>query len=177
MKNRKIVIVAFLLIAALCLGIGYAVEVSDDLAINGNVSYDLAEVQETFDANVHFANEEVDGGVTVTYEDEYDTLNITMDNTVFTQVGDSTVITVDVVNESLEMDATINVDTPAVVEAYANFFKVEVTAAPTTVAAGGSAQYEITVTMIDWPKYANGDDMELTEVDLFSIALNATYAG
>ena len=175
MKNRKIVIVAFLLIASFCLSIGYAVSLQDDLDVNGNVSYDMDEVQDTFDANVRFTNPVAENGVTCTLEDEDDTLVISMDNTVFTQKGDSTVIKVDIENESLEMDAAVTVDAPVVVPELRTFFTVEVTNAPATVAAGGTATYEITVTMVEWPSDVNGD-LELTNADLFSIALEASYA-
>ena len=54
MKNRKIVVVAFLLIAMLLLGIGYAA-LTDTLTINGDLKADTSVSQGEFDADIYFS--------------------------------------------------------------------------------------------------------------------------
>ena len=54
MKNRKIVIGAFLLIATLLLGVGYAA-LTTTLTIIGNAHIDMAQAGDNFDARVYFS--------------------------------------------------------------------------------------------------------------------------
>ena len=58
MKNRKTVIVAFLLVAALILSVGYAA-LSDSLTIIGNAHIDIAQAENNYDAKVRFTAAEV----------------------------------------------------------------------------------------------------------------------
>jgi len=53
MKNRRITIVAFLLIAALTLGFGYAA-VTNVLDIQGSTSVSITAAEEEFNKNVYF---------------------------------------------------------------------------------------------------------------------------
>ena len=53
MKKRRIVIVAFVLVAAIALGIGYA-ELTDTLTVIGNAAIDMNAAGTTFDTNVKF---------------------------------------------------------------------------------------------------------------------------
>lgn len=72
MKNRKTVVVAFLLIAVMLLGVGFAA-LTDTLTLIGNATIDMKQAENNFDAKVYFSaakvvsspNPEVDqvGGV------------------------------------------------------------------------------------------------------------------
>lgn len=66
MKNRKTVIVAFLLVAAMLLGVGYAA-LSDDLYVNGTLKLDADKLADTYDKEVYFtdANKETTGTTNV----------------------------------------------------------------------------------------------------------------
>ena len=57
MKNRKIVVVAFLLIAVLLLGVGYAA-LTDTLTIIGNAHIDVDTANATFDERIKFVDSE-----------------------------------------------------------------------------------------------------------------------
>ena len=61
MKNRRNVVVAFLLVAVLLLGVGYAA-LTDTLTIIGNAHIDMGEAQNTFDEKVYFSASEVVAG-------------------------------------------------------------------------------------------------------------------
>ena len=54
MKNRRITLAAFLLIAVLVMGIGFAA-VTDNLEINGEASANTTEATKDFDADVYFS--------------------------------------------------------------------------------------------------------------------------
>lgn len=54
MKNRKFVVVAFLLVAVMLLGVGYAA-LTDTLTIIGNAHIDLDEANRTFDERIYFS--------------------------------------------------------------------------------------------------------------------------
>ena len=54
MKNRKFVVVAFLLVAVMLLGVGYAA-LTDTLIIIGNAHIDLDTANKTFDEKVYFS--------------------------------------------------------------------------------------------------------------------------
>ena len=54
MKNRKIVVVAFLLVATMLLGVGYAA-LTDTLTITGALKTDTTVAMDEFDADVYFS--------------------------------------------------------------------------------------------------------------------------
>ncbi|MBQ7380768.1 MAG: hypothetical protein IJW69_01650 [Clostridia bacterium] len=54
MRNRKITLVAFMLVAVLMLGIGYAA-LTDTLTIIGNAHIDYTKTEEAFDGSVYFS--------------------------------------------------------------------------------------------------------------------------
>lgn len=58
MKNRKIVVVAFLLISVMLLGVGYAA-LTDTLEIEGSVKADTSVSQTDFDDDVYFSGTSV----------------------------------------------------------------------------------------------------------------------
>ncbi len=55
MKNKKKVVVAFLLVAVLLLGVGYAA-LTDTLTIIGNAHIDVDTANKTFDEKIYFSN-------------------------------------------------------------------------------------------------------------------------
>ena len=58
MKNRKIIVVAFLLISVMLMGVGYAA-LTDELGIEGSVQADTSVSQTEFDDDVYFSNTSV----------------------------------------------------------------------------------------------------------------------
>ncbi len=54
MKNRKTVVVAFLLVAVMLLGVGYAA-LTDTLTIIGNAHIDIGTANNTFDEKIYFS--------------------------------------------------------------------------------------------------------------------------
>ena len=54
MKNRKIVVVAFLLIAVLLLGVGYAA-LTDTLDITGSADVNVSDLEKEFEEDIYFS--------------------------------------------------------------------------------------------------------------------------
>lgn len=111
MKNRKTVVVAFLLVAVMLLGVGYAA-LTDTLTIIGNAHIDMGQVETTFDANVKFVGAEATSstgtGTTA------DVASFTADDATFTAnklatVGQMSVFTFTIQNDG-NVDAVISVN-------------------------------------------------------------------
>ena len=167
MKNRRNAIIAFLLVAVLCLGIGYAGVVSDTLTVAGTLNASADVVDDEFMANVYFkddaavdttastgtvgtdgANVTLTRGADATSE-ENDQLTIEVSNLVFTGVGDTVVVTVSVVNANTAQAAKVTIGswTDAT-----GVFTVEVTdSGSDEIAASGEAEYTVTITMEKLP--------------------------
>ena len=122
MKNRKKVVVALLLVAVLCLGVGYAA-LTDNLLVNGNVSVKKnADAEEQFAKDVYFS-----GTPTVTYNttgtssgvtavignesaadtDANDLLTITVPDTVLVAAGDKLTVKATITNDSADYRANV----------------------------------------------------------------------
>ena len=110
MKNRKFVVVAFLLVAVMLLGVGYAA-LTDTLTIIGNAHIDVDTANKTFDEKVYFSAAEATSttgtGATA------DVASCTTDDATFTAnklavVGEKSVFTFTIKNES-NVDAVISV--------------------------------------------------------------------
>ena len=110
MKNKKKVVVAFLLVAVMLLGVGYAA-LTDTLTIIGNAHIDIDTANKTFDEKVYFSAAEATSstgtGTTA------DTASYTADDATFTAnklatVGQKSVFTFTITNDS-NVDAIISV--------------------------------------------------------------------
>ena len=120
MKNRKIVVVAFTLIAVLLLGVGYAA-VTDDLSITATVKTNLQQIQSDFQDDVRFLDgsakiitDETNGGdatalhratAYIDVNSDYDDAVITVTN--FTEGGQTVQAMFTIVNYSTEFVAEI----------------------------------------------------------------------
>lgn len=108
MKNRRTVVVAFLMVAVLLLGVGYAA-LTDTLTIIGNAHIDIVAAENTFDEKIYFsAHEATSSTGTGTVAD---TANHTADDATFTAnklalVNEESVFTFTIKNDS-NVDATV----------------------------------------------------------------------
>ena len=112
MKNRKIVVVAFLLIAVLLLGVGYAA-LTDTLTIIGNAHIDVDTANKTFDERIYFSAAEATS--TTGTGTTADTASFTADDATYTATklavkGEQSVFTFTITNVS-NVDAEITVNT------------------------------------------------------------------
>ena len=173
MKNRRNMIVAFLVCACLIVGVGYAA-LTDTLNINGTATISADAATEEFDEDVYFQSAvNNDGTATVELvegtgdsEDKADGATITIENTIGV-LGDTSVSTFTVMNEA-NSAVTITV---AANNTNPNF---RVTADQTTynIPAGESIEVVVTVTLlvtVDADTPISGES--------FSIGFTATSAG
>ena len=121
MRNRKVIVTAFLLVAIMLLGVGYAA-VSDILDLTGTSEVNQSAAEEAFNHDVHFSG--VKNGDTDTFTESYSdpsgmyTARVNSDNNdkaSFTisglkGAGDTATITFRVVNEG-DLDAVVSVKT------------------------------------------------------------------
>ena len=110
MKNRKIVVVAFLVLAAMLLGVGYAA-LTDTLTIIGNAHIDIDVANKTFDERIYFSASEATS--TTGTGSTADTASHTADDATFTAnklaiKGEQSVFTFTITNDS-NVDAAISV--------------------------------------------------------------------
>ncbi len=143
MKNRRNVVIALLLIAVLCVGIGYAA-LNDTINFTGKISY-------TPDFDIVWGTAtDPDSILTNSEGTDTDTFTVSMDTTEWV-VGETKTFTVTVKNASrydAENVAVQALTTTAVEDNYT--VTAEVTGAD-TIAVGGTTTVTVTVTMDSYP--------------------------
>ncbi len=163
MLKRNKVLAVFMLVAVLCMSIGFAA-ISDTLTVNGSMSLNLGEdgpLNQEFDEKVYFTNPmTITANVTKSeISTDKDTYTFTIAPAAFAKVGDSVTITVGVKNDNTA-DAALTVS--AVSEgALADFIAVTPTI-DSTVAAGGSETLTIVVTLNVLPEDTTASDISFT---------------
>lgn len=111
MKNRKFIVVAFLLVAVMLLGVGYAA-LTDTLTIIGNAHIDVDTANKTFDDKVYFSDSAASSSTGT--GTSADVASHTADDATFTAnrlatVGQKSVFTFTITNDS-NVDAIISVN-------------------------------------------------------------------
>ena len=157
MKNRRLVIGAFLMVAVLSLGVGFAA-LSDTLSVGGTASYSPEAAVEEFNADVYFVSPAVDTSSTCEKtesiqvaveadgEDANDKLTITVGEDAFTSAGQVAVIKVTVQNDSTDA-VSVSLDAEAAnTTDIQGVFAIEVTGVD-AIDAGGEGVVTITITL------------------------------
>lgn len=158
MKNRKNVVVALLLVAVLCMGIGFAA-LSDELTIGGTVSVGTSGASTAWDNAVKFiATTALTGTHTGTahtpaISDNGDTITATIDNTWLKVKGDTVSFTATVINSHTEYDALIKSLTASITGDNTEYFKIAVSglADNDVVTANESKVFTVTITLEKTP--------------------------
>ena len=181
MKQRRTVIVCFLLVATLLLGVGYAAAATDTLTINGAASVAAGAVANAIDEDVYFSavsplpeegeDEYVDPTTGVIIHAHLDSIakpdmaSFRLSN--FTAADQSVQITYTVTNAGTQGNA-VKV-TPTVTGA-GDYFTVTTSwdSAPGEIAASQTANVVVTVTLDTMPA-------EGVEVNTITVSLSAEY--
>ena len=152
MKNRRNVVVAFLVVAVMLLGIGYAA-LTDVLDITGSVDVNQSAAEEAFNEDIYFsaavANQE--GNTASVNADNNDKASFTVKT--FKGKGDVATFTFTIKNDG-DVDANV---TPKLNATLGNtnpeYFTIESDWDGDTkvLAAGQSITYTLTITMIKTP--------------------------
>ncbi len=149
MKNRRIVVVALMLVAVICVGVGYAT-LSDTINFTGKVSY-------TPDFQIVWGEATyADGLLTDVSGTDTDTFTVSMDTTEWT-VGESKTFTVDVKNNSRYAAENVQVKGLNFDALGGNYTVTAAVTGATTIAVGGTTTVTVTVTMTNYPEDAVSD--------------------
>lgn len=183
MKNRRKIVIAFMLCAVMLLGVGYAA-VSDALDISGTAEINSGNVQSAFDTKVHFSAAVANTYNTGTNPDKAwvsteddDLAHFASYN--LAEIGNFTTFTFTIQNDS---DLTVSVmpvltyagDEAAQATAKEYFdvysdWKVDGEVKPKEIEAGKSETYTVTVKLKKTPALAKGSLLSST----FNIKLEA----
>lgn len=177
MKNRKTVIVAFLLVAALLLGVGYAA-VTNVLDIQGSVNVSQEAAEKEFNEDVYFEGVVVDGAPVQTVEAAANkgyTANINANNndkaqftvTSIQSTGDEQAITYRIKNESEHpVDVSLKTSTSTNDKFSISYYFETVGTTTTTIASNSTVDVTVVVSL--------DDQLDGADSSSFIIELNAT---
>ena len=171
MKNRKIVVVAFLLIAVLLLGVGYAA-LTDTLDITGTADADLGALNSEFDKEIYFSKAVANqsGNTASVNADNDDKASFSAKSMV---KGTPATFTFTIQNDSEhevvvtpKLNATMGNTEPDIYKISSDWG-----GASKTIAAGGSITYTVTVELV-------GDPIEAISgsflIELVAVATSTT---
>ena len=159
MKNRKNLIIAFVIAALLVIGVGYAA-LEDSVTINGTVGT----VQNKLDINVEQKSFTGTDGVTASTTGEDDTLTTTVEG--LTAVGDTITITYTITHDSSEEDITAYLTYTPIAED-TTYFDYTFVQGADSLDYNGTTTMTLTVTLL---KTIDVEDLSGT----FTITVNAT---
>lgn len=145
MKQRKTVIVAFLLAAVLLLGVGYAA-LTDQLTLSGTAGVLVTDAAQDFDADIYFSKVISGTGCTAEILADPDTGKITVTSGALKAAGNEVIATYTIKSES---DLDVTVKQPAITNNNTEHFEV-VTSwnGDQTLAAGSTIDVTVTVKLI-----------------------------
>lgn len=150
MKNRRFVIGAFLLVAVLCLGVGFAT-LQQTLSVTGSLSFDTQLANDAFDEDVYFTGTpsvvgtatDLDSITAVINSEDNDNLVITVNAGAFSAAGETATVTVEVLNDSTDA-LTVSFDE---FEQPSTSFVVS-HCAPITIEAGQTGTLTVTIELV-----------------------------
>ena len=168
MKKRRSTIVAFLLVAALCLGIGYAA-LTDVLDIQGTAEVNLTGVEDNFDEHVYFSAYSTGEGYTASINgNNNDKASFTING--LEEVGDKITVTFTIKNDH-DLPATV---TPAVLqETNQEYFKLssDWNRQPQVIDANGEKTISVSVELLKSPTSLQSASFN---IELTAVADNST---
>lgn len=153
MKNRKVVVIAFLVIAAMMLGIGYAA-LTDTLDITGSADVNVSDLEKEFEEDIYFSLAVANNGAP-------DTASINADNNdkasfsakSLVKKGDVATFTFTIENDSAH-DVSVTPKLNATLgNTNSEYFSIESDWDGSTkpIAAGGNITYTLTVELLKDP--------------------------
>ena len=164
MKNRRIVVVALMLVAVLCVGVGYAA-LNDTINFTGKVNY-TAEFPIVWGEATY-----ADGLLTDVSGEDTETFTVSMDTTEWT-INDPKTFTIAVKNDSRYAAENVTVSAVTDTAVAANYTVTAALTGVNTIVAGGTSTVTVTVTMNSYPT----DTVENAEFTFTVTADQATGA-
>ena len=149
MKKTFLKVVALMLVAVLCVGVGYAA-LNDTINFTGKVSY-------TPDFQIVWGTvTDTDGILTNSDGTDTDTFTVSMDTTNWT-IGDTKTFTVTVKNTSHYDAKNVAVQALTQTAIASNYTVTAQVTGPTTIAVDGTTTVTVTITMNSYPDTAITD--------------------
>ena len=143
MKNRRIVVVALMLVAVICVGVGYAA-LNDTINFTGKVSY-------TPDFQIVWGTvTDPEGILTDSDGTDTDTFTVSMDTTAWT-VGQTKTFTITVKNNSRYDAENVAVKALTQTAVEGNYTVTANVTGSTDIAVNGTTTVTVTVTMNSYP--------------------------
>ncbi len=171
MKNRKFIVVAFMLIACMIVGVGFA-ELTDVLNLEGDAEVSHVNAENAFDGDVYFSAVSEGSGYTA------EILSTNPDKGNFTVTGlegidDSISITFTIKNDS-DLAAQVSMDANNTTSTRAEYFSAtySIGASGVTIPAGGTQDITVTITLLQTPILAENQTISGTftyELDVTSV--------
>ena len=153
MKNRKVVVIAFLVIAAMMLGIGYAA-LTDTLDITGSADVNVSDLEKEFEEDIYFSAAVANNGTP-------DTASVNADNNdkasfsakSLVKKGDEATFTFTIENDSAHNVSVTPKLNATLGNTNSEYFSIESDwdGATKPIAAGGNITYTLTVTLLKDP--------------------------
>ncbi len=176
MIHRRKILAVFVLLAVLCLGVGYA-SLSDSLLVQGSASARYEDVQRRFDENLYFYDAVIESEhkdcpdgceATLTLDDDIAELRVYG----FGVAGDSIQAVFIINNDNTDVDAKFAL--PKILidgQPYNEYFQVTTDwNEERTVKAGGNTSLKVTVTLIRTPLHLSVNETMSAD---FTIQLDA----
>ena len=151
MKKRRILIISLLLVAALCLGIGYAA-LTDVLDINGSADINQSAAEEAFNADVYFTHAVANQTGNSAAIDPVDNDMANFTASTLKGAGDTATFTFTIANNS-DVAAVVTPSLAADGNSNTEYFEItsDWNATARTMAAGSTDTYTVTVKLLKTP--------------------------
>lgn len=168
MRNRKTVVVAFVLVAVMLMAVGFAA-LSDDLFITGTATITEDAAEDAFAEDVYFSKAVISGtaGTAIIGADDNgdtaDKVTITVNDGVLTGQGSSVICSVEIKNGG-DLAAWVELD-EITVNSNTEYFKVTTNWGTDTVkslAAGAAVDIVVTIECIKTPQAEVDTSFDLT---------------
>lgn len=151
MKNRKRIIVSFMIIACMLMAIGFAA-LTDTLNITGDAEVDYGTANSGFDADIYFSAAEADN------TEKGDSANVTTDPDIarfsvrsLAAKGETATFTFTVKNDN-EFKAYVKVNNEKSINNNTEYFKVTMSNPTFEIEAGGEYTFTVTVELLKTPQ-------------------------
>ena len=173
MKNRKRIIVSFMIIACMLMAIGFAA-LTDTLNVNGDAEIDYFSANTGFDADVYFssavANDNGDSASISALSDDKAVFEVRS----LTTKGDKATFTFTVQNDN-DFTAYVKLNEDKNHNDNTEYFDCQISHTEFEIPAGGSVIFTVTVELLKVPQIEEGQKITATfgyELDVQDEAFN-----
>ena len=173
MRNRKRIIVSFMIIACMLMAVGFAA-LTDTLNLNGDAEIDFSSANNGFDADVYFsaatATENGDNAYVISENPDKAEFEVRSLNT----KGDTAKFTFTIQNDN-DFTAYVKLNESKNLNDNTEYFDIEISHTIFEIPAGGSVVFDVTVELLKVPQLEDGEKITANfgyELDVQDEAFN-----